>query len=78
MTSRIVDIELYLESINIKRCGLQQSDSPCFEYRHQISPSVQLTDQFRGLRVNTYRLASVFLSPTMKMESEISSKFDTY
>jgi hypothetical protein len=69
----MVDIKLDLENINIKQCELNQSDSPSFEYRHQILPSVQMKDQDSGLGVSTERLASVFRSPTVKMEPEISS-----
>jgi hypothetical protein len=51
MTSRMTDIKLELENINIKQCELNQSDSPSFEYRHQILPS--MSDQDSGLVINT-------------------------
>jgi hypothetical protein len=48
MTSRMVDIKLDLENINIKQCELNQFDSSSFEYWHQILPSVQMKDQDSG------------------------------
>jgi hypothetical protein len=53
MTSRMVDIKLDHDNINIKQRELNQSDSPSSEYRHQILPSVQMKDQDSGRRVNT-------------------------
>jgi len=51
MTSRMIDIKLDLDNINIKQCELNQSDSTSFEYRHHILPSMR--DQVSGLVINT-------------------------
>ena len=51
--SRMFDIKLDLENINITQCELNQSDSHSFEYRHQILFPVQMKDQDSDLWVNT-------------------------
>jgi len=51
--SRMFDIKLDIENINIKQYALNQSDSHSFEYKHQILLPVQMKDQDSGLGVNT-------------------------